>query len=83
MADQHSSIDGRPTAFGSGWLSGVLAVLLSGAGLGAVICFLFWDVLTMVDAREYYEKFLPYIRGLVHVMLVAGFLLGVLSISLR
>src|SRR4029453_14748515 len=83
MTEQHSRIDGQPTAFGSGWISGVLAVLLSGAGLGAVICFLFWDVLTMSEAREHYCRFLPYIRGLVHVMLVAGFLLGVMSISLR
>jgi sterol desaturase/sphingolipid hydroxylase (fatty acid hydroxylase superfamily) len=83
MADQHLRINGQPTVFGSGWMSGVLAVLLSGAGLGAVICFLFWDVLTMAEAREHYARFLPYIRGLVHVMLVAGFLLGVMSISLR
>ena len=83
MTDQHSSIDGQPTTFGTGWISGVLAVLLAGAGLGAVICFLYWDVLTMEEAREHYAQYLPYIRGLVHVLLVAGFLLGVLSISLR
>ena len=53
MADQHSSIDGQPTTFGTGWISGVLAVLLAGAGLGAVICFLYWDVLTMEEAREH------------------------------
>src|SRR5262245_19560518 len=82
MADTIPSTD-RPKHFGSGWLSGVLAVLLSGAGLGAVICFLFWDVLTMAEAREHYVHYLPYIRGLVHVLLVAGFLLGVMSISLR
>jgi hypothetical protein len=37
----------------------------------------------MAEAREHYARFLPYIRGLVHVLLVAGFLLGVTSISLR
>lgn len=73
----------RATHFGSGWISGVLAVLLAGTGLGAVVCFLFWDVLTMVEAREHYAVYLPYIRGLVHVVLVAGFLLGVTSIALR
>ncbi|MCI0360785.1 MAG: sterol desaturase family protein [Planctomycetaceae bacterium] len=78
-----STLDGLPTRFGSGWISGVLAVLLAGSGLGAVICFLYWDVLTMEEAREHYARYLPYIRGLVHVLLVAGFLLGVLSISLR
>jgi len=78
-----SRLDGQPTRFGSGWISGVLAVLLAGAGLGAVICFHFWDVLTMVEVREQYAKYLPYIRGVVHVFLVAGFLLGIASISLR
>ena len=81
--ESHSQFDGQPTRFGSGWISGVLAVLLAGAGLGAVICFHFWDVLTMVEAREQYAKYLPYIRGVVHVFLVAGFLLGIASISLR
>jgi lathosterol oxidase len=78
-----SKLEGEPTRFGSGWISGVLGVLLAGVGLGAVVCFLFWDVLTMVEARAHYAAYLPYLRGLVHVLLVAGFLLGVLSISLR
>jgi lathosterol oxidase len=78
-----SRVDGQPTYFGSGWMSGVLGVLLAGAGFGAVLCFRNWDVLTMVEAREHYAKYLPVLRGLVHVVLVAGFLLGVMSVSLR
>lgn len=73
----------EPTAFGSGWISGVLAVFLAAAGLGAVLCFRYWDVLTMVEAREHYARYLPVLRGLVHVLLVSGFLLGVLSTTLR
>ncbi len=61
----------------------MLAIGLAGAGLGAVLCFLFWDVLTMAEARPHYVAYLPYLRGLVHVLLVAGFLLGVLSMTLR
>ena len=83
MTSHLSTVDGQPTRLGSGWISGVLAVLLAASGLGGVLCFLFWDVLTMAEAREHYARYLPLIRGLVHVFLVAGFLLGVLSMTLR
>ena len=72
-----------PTRFGSGWISGVLSVLLSGLGLGAVLCIQNWDLLTMIEAREHYARYLPVLRGVVHVVLVTGFLLGVVSVTLR
>src|SRR5437773_1886118 len=78
-----SLVADRPQGVGTGWISAILGVLLAAAGLGAVLCFRFWDVLTMVEAREHYGQYLPVLRGLVHVMLVAGFLLGVMSVSLR
>ncbi len=71
----------RPTSFGSGWISGVMSVVCGGIGLGAVLCLLFPSLLTVADARALYP--LPYIRALIHLFLVAGFVLGVLSLCLR
>jgi len=71
----------EPTRFGSGWTSGVLSTLLGVIGLGAVLCFHFPDLLTMPELRGLYP--VPYIRALLHLVLVGAFLLGVLSVVLR
>ncbi|MCU1286016.1 MAG: Fatty acid hydroxylase superfamily protein [Acidobacteriales bacterium] len=68
-------------AFGSGWISGVFSVLLGGMGLFAVFCLLFPSLLTVPEARALYP--MPYIRALIHVGLVSGFLFGVICICLR
>lgn len=67
--------------FGSGWLSGVAGLVLSIIGLGAVLCLRYPDVLTVPDAREYYH--VGYIRLGLHFVLIAGFVLGIVSILLR
>jgi sterol desaturase/sphingolipid hydroxylase (fatty acid hydroxylase superfamily) len=67
--------------FGTGWISGVLALLLSLSGLGAVMCLRYPDLLTVPQARALYNVAL--IRLAVHVVLIAGFLLGTVSIVLR
>ena len=71
----------EPTRFGSGWISGVLSAALGLIGLGAVLCFLFPDLLTTPEARALYP--VPYVRGLLHLVLVAAFVLGAISLSLR
>jgi lathosterol oxidase len=71
----------EPTVFGSGWLSGVLSVVLGLLGLGAVLCFHFPSLLTVPEARALYP--LPYIRALLHLFLVAAFTLGGLSLWMR
>ena len=71
----------EPTRFGSGWISGVLSVALGLAGLGAVFCFHFPSFLTMPALRDLYP--LPWVRAVVHVVLVASFLLGSTSLCLR
>lgn len=76
-----SQIDGESVRFGTGWISGVVGIALSGAGLFAVLCIQFPAILTMPMLRDYYP--LPIIRALLHVVLVSGFLFGVLSLSLR
>ncbi len=70
-----------PRAVGTGWVSGTLSVALASVGLFAVLCFHFPSYLTMPQAREAYN--LPFIRALLHVILVAGFLFGLASFVLR
>ena len=69
------------TSFGTGWLSGLLGAILGLVGLGAVLCFRFPEWLTVPEARALYP--LPLVRALLHAVLVSGFLLGVLSLTLR
>jgi len=71
----------EPTRFGSGWISGVLSAALGLIGLGAVLCFQFPQFLTTPEARAIYP--LPYVRALLHLVLVAAFVLGSISVSLR
>jgi len=72
---------GAGTRFGSGWISGVLAVVFAALAAGGVLCLRFPAVLTMPNARGYYP--LDVVRFLIYACLVAGFGLGTLSILLR
>jgi len=76
-----SPAEARPTHFGSGWMSGVSSIALGAAGLGAVLCFHYPSLLTMPELRGLYP--IPYVRALLHVVLVSSFLLGVVSVCLR
>jgi len=67
--------------FGSGWISGVLALTLAVLGFGAVVCLTYPQLLTVRDVRAMYNVDL--IRLLIHLVLIAGFLLGIVSIVLR
>src|SRR5262249_34549904 len=71
----------EPTHFGSGWISGVLSTALGALGLGAVFCFRYPSLLTVPELRGLYP--IPYVRALLHLVLVGSFLLGVLSVCLR
>jgi sterol desaturase/sphingolipid hydroxylase (fatty acid hydroxylase superfamily) len=72
---------GAGTRFGSGWISGVLAVVFAGLAVGGVLCLRFPALLTTPDARSFYP--LPLVRFLIYACLVAGFGLGTLSVLLR
>lgn len=67
--------------FGSGWISGVLALTFAIIGLGAVLCLRYPELLTVPQARPMYNVGL--IRLALLLVLIAGFLLGILSIILR
>lgn len=67
--------------FGTGWISGVLALVLSLLGLGTVLCLSFPDLLTMQEARQLYNVGL--IRLALHLVLISAFVLAIVSIVLR
>lgn len=69
------------TVFGSGFIAGLVSAILSIAGLGTVLAIRFPQFLTYADLRSLYP--LPYVRALLHVILVAAFVLGSVSVVLR
>lgn len=77
--DLESSPENRQ--FGTGWISGVVALALAILGLGAVLCLRYPQFLTVADAREHYD--LWYIRLALQAVLIAAFALGTLSVVLR
>jgi len=72
---------GEPKHFGSGWISGVLSVVLGAIGLLAVVCFHYPELMTMPELRPLYP--VPYIRLLLQTILLASFAFGAISIYLR
>ena len=68
-------------AFGSGWISGVLALALAVMGLGAVVFLMFPSLFSMPVLRDYYGY--PWFRFGLHLMLVSAFALAVLNLVLR
>jgi sterol desaturase/sphingolipid hydroxylase (fatty acid hydroxylase superfamily) len=67
--------------FGKGWISGVVGLACAIAGLGAVLCLLYPQWFTVADARSIYD--LALIRVILHVVLITGFVLGMLSVILH
>ena len=67
--------------FGSGWISGTISAALGLMSFGAVLCLRFPQYLTTPHLRDVLPMGL--IRGLIHVCLVAAFVLGILSLILR
>jgi lathosterol oxidase len=71
----------EPMSPGRGFISGLLSAILGIAGFGAVLCLRFPQYLTHPDLRMLYS--LGYLRAIIHVTLVASFLLGSVSACLR
>lgn len=67
--------------FGTGWISGVLALVLAVLGLATVLCLRYPQFLTVADARGMYNVGL--IRLALHFVLIAAFLLGIVTLVLR
>ncbi|MEM9410713.1 MAG: sterol desaturase family protein [Planctomycetota bacterium] len=81
METLKQDLDSNNRQLGSGWLSGVLALFLAVAGLSAVLCVCFPQILTVADSREYYN--MSVIRVAIHVVLLAAFFLALLNVVLR
>lgn len=67
--------------FGTGWISGVLALACALAGLITVLCIRYPNLLTTPMLREQLDVGL--VRLALHAVLVLGFLLAVLNLALR
>lgn len=68
-------------AFGTGWISGVLALALALMGLGTVLFLMFPGILSMPMLRDHYGD--PWFRLGLHVVLIGAFVLSVLNLVLR
>jgi sterol desaturase/sphingolipid hydroxylase (fatty acid hydroxylase superfamily) len=73
--------DGRPRHFGTGWLSGVLGIVLGLLALLAVLCLHFPQYLTLPELRSRYP--LELVRLAIDVGLLAAMGLAGLSMLLR
>ena len=83
MTQLTEDLDSTNRSFGSGWISGFFGLALSLLGLFTVLCFSFPHLLTVEDARDIYAENLTLIRSILFVVLVAAFVLGLLSTILR
>jgi sterol desaturase/sphingolipid hydroxylase (fatty acid hydroxylase superfamily) len=71
----------EPTAFGSGFLSGLVSAILGIAGLGAVLTLRFPATLSATELRPFYD--IALVRTWVPVVLSAALLFGTVSAYLR
>jgi sterol desaturase/sphingolipid hydroxylase (fatty acid hydroxylase superfamily) len=67
--------------FGTGWISGVIAITLGAMGLGGVLCFIFPEQLTSPYVRDAVP--LPVLRALLQFVIIAGFIMALVSLILR
>ena len=74
-------MDSRERDFGSGYISGMLSIVLAAIGLATVLCLLHPQWLTVADIRGYYD--IGIVRFLLNVVLIIAFALGALSATLR
>jgi sterol desaturase/sphingolipid hydroxylase (fatty acid hydroxylase superfamily) len=73
--------EAQERAFGTGWISGVLALACALFGLGSVLFMMLPGVFTMPMLREQYSQ--PWFRLALHFILIGAFVLAVLNIILR
>jgi len=67
--------------FGTGWLSGVAALVTSVGGLFLVLCLRYPSLLTVPPLRSFYLN--AWFRLALHFLLIVAFMLSILSLMLR
>jgi sterol desaturase/sphingolipid hydroxylase (fatty acid hydroxylase superfamily) len=67
--------------FGSGWISGVLGLVLGIAGLGLVVALRLPGTFTVPETHNLYQN--PWFRIGLHILLLTAFGLSALSLALR
>src|SRR5258706_8750904 len=67
--------------FGSGWISGVLGLVLGLAGFSLVLALRMPGTFSIPETHGLYEN--PWFRIGLHILLLAGFGLSALSLALR
>lgn len=73
--------DSGPTAFGSGWMSGTVAVFLGASALAGTLALRYPALFTTADFRDRYPVAL--LRAALEIVVGAAFLLGATSMMLR
>jgi sterol desaturase/sphingolipid hydroxylase (fatty acid hydroxylase superfamily) len=73
--------DKEPSAFGTGWWSGVLSAFFGLLSFGAVVCLHFPQLLSSPELRPYYPMAL--MRLVIQAIIVGAILFGVASAMLR
>ncbi len=73
--------DADQRQLGTGWISGVLSLVLAVIGLATVLCLLYPQFLTVADLREHYR--VGVLRLVLHFVLIVAFALGAMSVALR
>lgn len=81
MGRLRDEMDAPDRHLGSGWVSGMLSVVLGVTGLSTVLCLLYPQLLTVADVRGYYN--VGVVRIALHLVLIAAFILGAMSLALR
>lgn len=83
MSKLLKEIDSLERKFGSGWISGILALGLATFGFAMVLCFCYPQILTVEEARQSYADNIGGFRILLHVVLISAFILALISVILR
>lgn len=76
-------VDSLERRFGSGWISGIIALVLAIFGFATVLCFCYPSLLTVQEARQAYTSNMGVIRILLQFVLLAAFALALISAMLR
>jgi sterol desaturase/sphingolipid hydroxylase (fatty acid hydroxylase superfamily) len=67
--------------FGTGWISGVAALIMAVAGLFLVLCLRYPGLLTLPAIRSVYDS--TWFRLTLHLLLIGAFGIAILSLALR